>query len=157
MTVHTIGDSGLTLFLDPQDFVTLGLEQSQLDELRARTLIKDTMEHMGLSNGLLEISAFVGKGGAMVVALLENNAPQSWLFYQVSNTDALLDIWQLTAAAPCRIFRLNNVYYIAVCEETAAQETLAKLPEFGVKLYRPQSFLVYLEEHAASADLAAKR
>ena len=142
MTIHTTGENGLTLFLDADDLAQLG--NIELNENTARKLVKTTLKEMGISTGAVEISAFFGKGGAMVVALLGDKNRRQWCFYKLNDSDALLDVWRLSEGYERRYFRLKDAHYIAFPENGEP----AAMSEFGKRLYRPQGFLSYLEEHA---------
>lgn len=142
MTIHTTGENGLTLFLDAEDLAQLG--NVEFNENTARKLVKTTLKEMGISTGAVEISAFFGKGGAMVVALLGEKSRQQWCFYKLTDSDALLDVWKLSEGIERRYFKLDNAHYIAFPED----EEPTEMSEFGKRIYRPQAFLSYLEEHA---------
>lgn len=142
MTIHTTGENGLTLFLDAEDLAQLG--NVEFNENTARKLVKTTLKEMGISTGAVEISAFFGKGGAMVVALLGEKSRQQWCFYKLTDSDALLDVWKLSEGIERRYFKLDDAHYIAFPED----EEPSEMSEFGKRIYRPQAFLSYLEEHA---------
>ncbi|MCL2085097.1 MAG: hypothetical protein FWH06_07565 [Oscillospiraceae bacterium] len=149
MTVHTVGSNGLTLFLDAEELSRVG--RGLIDEPTALTLVRGALRDMGMSADPLEISAFVGKGGAMVVALLEDSEPGQWAFFRLPDADALLELMSLSARrrAACgqhRVFDLGGVYYIAVREQ-AGRKLPPAVSEFGSRVYKPQSFLTFLEEH----------
>lgn len=141
LTIHTTGENGLTLFLDADDLAQMG--NVELNENTARKLVKTTLKEMGINTGAVEISAFFGKGGAMVVALLGDKNQKQWCFYKLTDSDALLDVWKLSEGIEKRCFKLNDAHYIAFPEN----EEPSGMSEFGKRLYRPQAFLSYLEEH----------
>lgn len=141
MTIHTAGENGLALFLDAADMALFG--NAELNENAAKQLVKTTLREMGLELGPIEISAFYGKGGAMLVALLESERPKSWSFYKLPDHDALLDVWKLSKDCERRYFRVKNEHYIAFPENMEPPN----VSEFGKRLYRPQLFMTYLEEH----------
>jgi hypothetical protein len=142
MTIHNTGENGLTLFLDADDLAQLG--NIDLNENTARKLVKTTLKEMGINTGAVEISAFFGKGGAMVVALLGDKNRQPWCFYKISDSDTLLDVWKLSEKHQRKYFKLDNAHYIAFPEN----DEPCGISEYGKRLYRPQAFLSYLEEHA---------
>ena len=150
MTVHTTGSNGLTLFLDSEELSRMGREH--LDEPTALTLVRDALRNMGMSADPLEISAFVGNGGAMVVALLDGGEPCVWAFYRLAGTDALLELLALNKGAdpPYKIFALDGAFYIAIREQAKFPPAVS---EFGSRVYKPQSFLTFLEEHNSLSEV----
>ena len=141
MKIHTAGENGLALFLDAEDMALLG--NVGLNEKTAKKLVNSTLYNMGLDVGPIEISAFFGKRGAMLVALLGRELPKHWAFYKLSDQNALIDVWKLSGGFERRHFRVKDEHYIAFPE-------IAEPPginEFGKRVYRPQLFMKYLEEH----------
>jgi hypothetical protein len=141
MTIHTAGENGLALFLDADDLALLG--NTELNEKTAKKLVNSTLHDMGLEIRPVEISAFFGKQGAMLVALLGCGMPKQWAFYKLPDQNAFLDVWKISGDYERRHFKIKDEYYIAFPE-------LAEPPsmnEFGKRVYRPQLFMKYLEEH----------
>ena len=141
MTIHTAGENGLALFLDADDLALLG--NTELNEKTAKKLVNSTLHDMGLEIGPIEISAFFGKQGAMLVALLGSGMPRQWAFYKISCQNAFLDAWQMSQGCERRHFKIKDEYYIAFPEFSEPPQ----MNEFGKRVYRPQLFMKYLEEH----------
>ncbi|GHV32476.1 hypothetical protein FACS18949_03500 [Clostridia bacterium] len=148
MTIHTTGSNGITLFLDRDDLRRVG---SNLDSASARGLVRDTMRNMGLLAEPREISAFMGRDSAMVIALWDDDAPLDWIFFQTKDSDALLEMRGLAEehGAALRLYRVGGVYYAALCEQTAPDGLAGMLTEYGSRVFRPASYLTFLEEHSS--------